>query len=97
MTKITTDEVKKLAALAKLAITDEDAQKYQTEFDSILEFVSQLNAVDTEDVMPTTQVTGLHNVTRQDEITKSDANKAELLDGAPSSQDGYVKVNRVIE
>lgn len=97
MTKITIDEVKKLAALAKLSISEQEIKNYQEKFDSILEFVSTLNSIDTEGVKPTSQVTGLTNVTRADVIQESQVSTDELLAGAPDSQDGYVKVKRVIE
>ncbi len=97
MSKISLDDVKKLSKLAKIAITDEQAAKFQTELDAILEYVKQLEAVDTSGVEPTSQVTGLVNVTRPDKITSYGTTKTDLLKNAPEQESGYIKVKRVIE
>ncbi len=97
MTKISLDDVKKLARLARIAITDEEATKFQSELDAILAYVKQLEDVDTTGVEPTSQVTGLVNVTRADEEIDYGVDRDGLLKNAPDSKDGYVKVRRVLE
>ena len=96
MTKISIDEVKKLARLARVAITDEEAAKFQSEIEAILEYVDQLSKVDTEGVEATSQVTGLVNVTRIDEAIDYGTTRDSLLANTPDTQDGYVKVRRVL-
>ncbi len=95
MSKIGTEEVKRIAELAHIAITDEEAAKMSVELEQILGFVEQLQKVDTKNVEPTDQVTGLVDVTRPDEVQPS-MPRDQLLANAPDQQDGYIKVRRVL-
>lgn len=96
MTQISIDDVKKLARLAKISITDDEAKKYQSELDAILGYVKVLDSIDTSGVEPTSQVTGLVNVTRPDEIIDYGVSKDELLANAPETEHGYLKVKRML-
>lgn len=96
MSKITEDEVRRIAALAKIAITDEEAEKLAKELDSILEYVRQLDSVDTAGLEPTYQVTGLTNVTRKDEVVDYGTTREDLLRNVPRKHDGYIKVPKVL-
>ncbi len=96
MAKLTTDEVKHLARLSKIAVTDDEVEKFRTELESILEQVEQLQAIDTDGVKPTYQVTGLDNVTRPDEIKDYGVSREELLKNAPDQQDNMIKVPKVL-
>jgi len=97
MTTISIADVQKLAKLSALTLTDEQVEKMSQELTEILHYVEQLNEVDTEGVEPTYQVNGLENVTRPDEIIDYGVSRADLLKNAPSSQNGSIKVPRVIE
>lgn len=66
MTKLTTGEVEHVAKLAKLSLTPAEVKKFQKQLSEILVYVGQLQAVKTEKVEPTSQVTGLENVFRED-------------------------------
>lgn len=90
------DDVRRIAKLAQLSIDDDELDRYTRELEEILEYVKQLDAVDTEGLEPTAQVTGLKNVTRKDEIIDLSVNREELLKNAPAQQDGYIKVRRVL-
>lgn len=96
MTTISLDNVKKLASLSALKVSDEEAVKLQSELQNILKFVEQLDAVDTTGVEPTYQVTGLTNVWRDDEIIDYGLSREQLLKNAPDEQDGQIKVKRVL-
>ena len=96
MGRITKEEVLKLAKLSKLSLTDEEVDKYQKEFEALLEYIDQLQSVDTEGLEPTNQVTGLHSVMRSDEI-KENVPKEQLLKNAPSTEGNLIKVRRVLE
>jgi aspartyl-tRNA(Asn)/glutamyl-tRNA(Gln) amidotransferase subunit C len=96
MTTITTNDVKYVAALAKIAITDGEAAKFTKELDAILGYVQQLDAVDTAGLDPTYQVTGLKNVTRPDELINYGASRANLLKNVPRTRDGYIEVPKVL-
>ncbi len=67
---ITPDDVKKLAELARLNLTDEEVARYTTELGSVLGYVEQLAEVDVTGVEPTSQVTGLQNVLREDVVVE---------------------------
>jgi aspartyl-tRNA(Asn)/glutamyl-tRNA(Gln) amidotransferase subunit C len=96
MSKLSRDDVLKLARLSRLKLTDEEIEKYRTELSSILEYVQMLNAVDVTGLEPTYQVTGLKNVMRDDEIKPYQAKPKELLENAPEVQNNQFKVRRVL-
>jgi aspartyl-tRNA(Asn)/glutamyl-tRNA(Gln) amidotransferase subunit C len=97
MSTITVDDVKYVASLAKIAITNEEAAKFTGELDAILGYVRQLDAVDTTGLEPTYQVTGLKNVTRPDTIVDyGNVTRDDLLKNAPRQKDGYIEVPKVL-
>jgi len=93
---LTLDEVRRLAELAKLELTDEQASRYQKELSDILEYIAVLDEVSTDGLGPTTQVTGLKNIMRRDIASDQAAKANDLLNLAPQSQDRYIKVKRMI-
>lgn len=97
MTKISVSDVAKLAKLSALHVDEGDIPALQAELNRILEYIDQLNEVNTDDVEPTYQVNGLSNVTRPDQIIDYGVSQDELLKNVPSAQDKYIKVPRVIE
>lgn len=86
--------VKEIASLARLDLTDEETAIFVTQFKDILDYVSILNEVDTEDVSPAYLSTASQSVIREDEIEESVPTK-EFLANAPQSKDGYVVIPRV--
>jgi aspartyl-tRNA(Asn)/glutamyl-tRNA(Gln) amidotransferase subunit C len=66
---LTKDEVKKVAKLANLPLSEEEEEKYADQLSKILEYVEQLNKVDTSDVEPTFNVSGQSNITAEDEVS----------------------------
>lgn len=96
MSKLSRDDVLKLARLSRLKLTEEEIEKYRTELSSILEYVQMLNAVDVTGLEPTYQVTGLKNVMRADEVKEYQAKPKELLENAPTVLDHQFKVRRVL-
>ena len=96
MSKLSRDDVLKLAALSCLKLTEEEIERFREELSEILEYVAMLENADTHGLEPTYQVTGLKNVMRSDEIKKYQAGPADLLKNAPSTQDGQFKVKRVL-
>lgn len=96
MSKITDDQVKRLAALAHIGLRDDEISRLAGELDQIVGFVEKLQAVDVKGVEPTSQVTGLEDVWREDEVRPSQISQADLLKNAPEQQDGLVKVRRVL-
>ncbi len=75
---ITPEQVKHIAKLARLGLKDEDVEKFSRQLSSIMEYVEKLNEVDVKDVQPTSQVTGLENVMREDKEQRF-SSREELL------------------
>jgi len=96
MAKLTRDDVLKLAKLSRLQLTDEEITQFTEEISAILQYVEQLQNVDLKGVEPTSQVTGLVNVTRPD-VEKSYGPTAEdLLKNVPETEDRHIKVKRML-
>lgn len=96
MTELTREDVLKLARLARLALTDEEVETYRKELSEVLRYVALLDEVDVTGLEPTTQVTGLKNVMREDTVIDYGVSPQDLLRLAPKSQDGQIKVKRMI-
>jgi aspartyl-tRNA(Asn)/glutamyl-tRNA(Gln) amidotransferase subunit C len=75
---LTGEQVKHIAKLARLGITAEESEKYAGQLSDILDYVELLKEIDTSSVEPTSQVTGLKNVTREDKKERF-CEKSELL------------------
>jgi aspartyl-tRNA(Asn)/glutamyl-tRNA(Gln) amidotransferase subunit C len=88
--------VRRIARLARLKITDEEAQSLQGELTGILRWVEQLNAVDTSAVEPMTRVVDMRMKMREDVV--SDGNRAgEIVANAPMTEDQFFLVPKVVE
>ena len=94
--KLTSQEVKHIAKLAGLTIDSVEIKKFQGQLSEILDFIKILQKVDTRKVEPTSQVTGLENVFRKDQILNSLSQKA-VLANAPNQKNGFFKVKSVKE
>jgi len=96
MAKLTREDVLKLARLSRLKLTDDEIDLFMSEISEILGYVEQLSKVDTTDLMPTSQVTGLTNVMREDEVIDYGASQEQLLKNAPNVEKDQFKVKRVL-
>ena len=94
--KLTIEDVKHVAKLSRLELTNEELEMYSEQLSSILDFVDKLNEVDTENVEATAQVTGLKNVLRKDETTPS-LSQEKALSSSSHAENGYIKVKAVIK
>jgi aspartyl-tRNA(Asn)/glutamyl-tRNA(Gln) amidotransferase subunit C len=97
MTKISAEEVKKIALLARLELTDKEIEKYQSDLSGILDYVDLISKVKTSDVEPTAQVTGLTDVVRKDVKAPSELTRDDIFLNAPEKKDGYIKVKSVLD
>ena len=86
--------VKEIASLARLDLTNEETKMFVSQFKDILEYVSILNEVDTENVPPAYLSSANQSVTREDEIEESVPTK-DFLSNVPQSKDDYVVIPRV--
>jgi aspartyl-tRNA(Asn)/glutamyl-tRNA(Gln) amidotransferase subunit C len=96
MADLTRDDVLKLARLARLQLTDEEVENFRKELNEVLGYVKQLDDVNVDGLGPTAQVTGLKNVMRADEVIDYGISVKDLLALAPKTQDGQIKVKRMI-
>lgn len=94
--KLSIEEVQHIADLARIGISEEEKKRFQKDFGSILDYVGKLQDVDVSGVDPTAHITGLENQTRPDENGSSHGNSKILVDMAPETKDGYVKVKQVL-
>ena len=97
MAKLTRDDILKLAKLSRLQLSEDEIKQFTEEIGSILHYVEQLQSVDLSGYEPTSQVTGLVNVMRHDEVKDYGPSPADLLKNAPATEKGLIKVKRVIE
>jgi aspartyl-tRNA(Asn)/glutamyl-tRNA(Gln) amidotransferase subunit C len=97
MNKVSVADVKKLAKLARLRLSEAELTQFAREFSELLNYVTMLSDVDTAGLEPTFQVSGLKNIMRADEVIDYTATQAELLKNAPATENGQFKVRRVIE
>ena len=88
-------EVEKIADLARLHISENDKEKYTVQLNMILEYMDQLNKVDTSDVEPLSHPFELTNIFREDEVQPS-LPVEEALKNAPDKSGNYLKVPKVI-
>ncbi|AGL61787.1 putative Aspartyl/glutamyl-tRNA(Asn/Gln) amidotransferase subunit C [Candidatus Saccharimonas aalborgensis] len=96
MSTITTDDVRHLAQLSNLQLSDDELAALQVDLENILNYVHQLSELDTSNVEPTYQVSGLENVWRDDVVRQGAADREALLALAPEQADHSVKVPQVL-
>lgn len=96
MSTITNDDVRHLAQLSSLQMPDAEAELLRVGIEKIINYINQLDELDTDGVEPTYQVTGLQNVWRDDEIIDSSVSRQQLLALAAEQSDNCVKVPKVL-
>lgn len=89
-------DVKHVAKLANLPLTPEEEKKFDKQLAETLDYVSRLEEIDTKNVEPTSQVTGLENVLREDESAPS-LSQDEALSNTKSQHNGLFKVPAILE
>ena len=94
--KIGLEEVRRVAALARLALTPAEEELLTVQLDSILQFVEKLNEVDTSAVEPLAHVVAVGNALREDRIGNQPATDL-LLANAPAREKDFFKVPKIIE
>ena len=86
--------VREIAALARLDLSQAETEEFVSQFKDILEYVSMLNEVDTNEVPPANLSTANKSVTREDEVEPSVPTE-EFISNAPQSKDDFVVIPRV--
>ena len=98
---LTDKEVRHIAQLARIKLTDKEKGKFKKELSLILDYVNKLNELDTENIEPLYQTTGIVNALRPDKHRKDfemdEELNEKLIGQAPSRQDRFIKVGGVLK
>ncbi len=94
--KLSREEVLHIALLARLGLTEEEADKLSEQLSNILENFEILQQVDTTDIPPTAQSIALQNVVSNDEVTPS-LPQSQVLANAPQKEEDFFRVRAVLE
>ncbi len=93
---LTADEVRHIATLARVELSEPEVERFREQLSSILAHFETLNAIDTTDVPPTAQTLDLVNVERED-VARPSAPTADILLNAPRRDGAYLRVRAVLE
>jgi aspartyl-tRNA(Asn)/glutamyl-tRNA(Gln) amidotransferase subunit C len=97
MAKLTKADVLHVAKLAKLSLTDAEIVKFTSQLSTIVDYFSELSAVDTTNIEPTSQTTGLTNVYREDVVTSNQSlTQDQAISGTDKTHNGYFKVKAIL-
>lgn len=97
MSKLSREDVLKLAQLARLNLEDSEVEEFASEMTAILNYVEQLGTVDVKGLKQTNQITGLTNVTSKDELKDYGYSTDDLQKNLPAATpDKHIKVKRMI-
>ena len=96
--KLSIEEVEHIATLARIGLKEDEKKKFQDQLSGILEYVEKLQKVDTKNIEPTLQVTGLVNAIRKDEVGECDKETMKkLIDSAPMKENNLLKTKAIFE
>ena len=95
MSRISADDVRKVAKLARLDLPEEKIATYTGQLESILDYVGQLESIDTEGVPETTRAVEVTNVTRADGVTPTPV-REEILNQAPLREGDFFRVPKIL-
>ena len=96
MNRITEDQVKKVAELARLKLDNNEVKHHAKQIEKILDYINQLEKIDTKGVPSTTRAIEVINVLRSDANNKFE-NREELLNLAPARENDFFKVPKIIK
>jgi len=94
--KISKEEIKHIAELARLKLTPEEEKKIGGQLESVLKYVEKLNEVETKNIKETAQVSGLSDVLRKDVVSGWNREEVEAALGLSELEDSQIKVKRVL-
>ena len=89
-------DVTHVAKLANLSLSPKERKKFEKQLEETVEYVEELSEVDVKGIEPTSQVTGLENVLRED-IAKPSLSQEEALSNAKSVHNGFFKVKGILD
>ena len=97
MAKLSVEEIEHIAKLSRLELSPKEKELYAEQLSSVLDYVGQLQEIETEKVELTANVTGLSNVWREDKIEKSNISHKDIEQNAPEFKDGNFVVPGVFD
>jgi aspartyl-tRNA(Asn)/glutamyl-tRNA(Gln) amidotransferase subunit C len=98
MTELTSEDIERIATLARLQLTAAEKERYAKDLSVVFAYMEQLNEVETDNVKETCQVTGLEDVVREDApVPCSDSRKKELIDAFPDRVGNLLRVPAVFD
>ncbi|MDY7004069.1 MAG: Asp-tRNA(Asn)/Glu-tRNA(Gln) amidotransferase subunit GatC [Cyanobacteriota bacterium] len=92
---IESEQVRKVAHLARLKLNPEEEETFTTQLSSILDYFEQLSELDTEKVAPTTRAINVSNITRDDDLEKF-PHREEIFSCAPEQDGDFFKVPKIM-
>ena len=92
---INSEQVRKVANLARLELTADEEAQFTTQLGSILDYIEQLNQLDVTNVLPTTRAIDVSNVTRED-ILKPYPEREAILNSAPQQEGDFFRVPKIL-
>ena len=94
--EITREDIKHLADLSDFSLSDKEAESLEKDLGNIVNYISELKELDTDNVEPTYQVFEMENVWRPDEIENQEANREALLSLTEEEKENQIKVPKVL-
>ena len=96
MSKISKEQVKKVSQLARLELNDEEIEHHSKQLEKILDYIDQLEKINTENIPCTTRAIEVVNVLRSDINQKFEGNES-IINLAPSREENFFKVPKIIK
>lgn len=96
MAKLTKKDVKHVAGLSNLKLTEDEKVQFTSQLSKIIDFVGELDSVDTKNVEPTSQTTGLTNILREDNIKSEDIFDQKKALSGTEDHNGFFKVPAIL-
>ena len=94
--EVNCETIKHLARLSNFSLSEAEMESLGGDLQNIIQYISQLDELDTENVEPTYQAFEMENVWRQDEILEQDASREQLLALTKEEKDYQIKVPKVL-
>ncbi len=94
--EINGETIKHLADLSNFSLDESEARSLESDLNGIINYISELDSLDTDNIEPTYQVFEMENVWRDDEIKDQDATREDLLNMSREIEDNQIKVPKVL-
>ena len=94
---LTREEIMHIASLARVGLDEKEIKPYQKDLSAVLDYFKKIEELNTQGIVPSAHITGMHNVLRPDDVADFGAlGKEQILKNAPEVKDGSIKVKSVL-